>query len=62
MRFVLPTAAALALTAFAALTLWRGERAPSLTEADARQRVDEAPSRTPRQEAPTSLKASLKAS
>lgn len=59
MRLVLPAAAALALTAFAAITLWRGESVPSVTEADVWRSADEA--MTPQQEAPR-LKASLKAS
>ena len=59
MRLVLPAAAALALTAFAAITLWRGENARSVTEADVWRSADEAV--TPRQEAPA-VKASLKAS
>lgn len=62
MRLVLPAATALALTAFAAITLWRGENASSLTEADARQRPGDELLRAPQQEAPVSLKASLKAS
>jgi len=59
MRLVLPAAAALALTAFAAITLWRGESVPSFTEADARRSADGAVA--PRQEEPR-VKASLKAS
>jgi hypothetical protein len=60
MRLVLPAAAALALTAFAAITLWRDEDSPSVMEPDMRRSTDEA--MIPREEAPASLKASLKAS
>ena len=59
MRLVLPATAALALTAFAAIALWRGETASSVTEADAWRSGDEAV--MPREEAPR-LKAALKAS
>ena len=59
MRLVLPAAAALALTAFAAITLWRGENARSVTEADIGRSADE--SVMPRQEEPR-VKTSLKAS
>ena len=59
MRLALPAAAALALTAFAAITLWRSENVPSVTEPDIGRSANEA--LTPRPEAPP-VKASLKAS
>jgi hypothetical protein len=62
MRLILPALAALALTTVAAITLWRGESASSVTEADTRQRPSDELTRPPRHEAPASLKASLKAS
>ena len=59
MRLILPAAAALALTVFAAIALWRGHNAP-VAETDRWQSADEVGA--PRQDGPASVKTSLKES
>jgi hypothetical protein len=60
MRFILPAAAALALTVFAGIALWRGQNVRAVAETDRWQSADEAGA--PRQERPASVKTSLKES